>query len=147
MPGFPIGVFPSGCPTHVLSVMIKFVLIQRLETFRLKWWQWGRFYCQVTKEIQHQFCCMSHRTPLVPVISFGETDVYDQLNNPEGSWLRWAQELCRRVTGIAPVALLGRGLFQYSFGVVPLRRPVTTVGNVSAISEHDTQDRSRKALL
>jgi hypothetical protein len=74
---------------------------------------------------------MSHRTPLVPVISFGEPDVYDQVQNPEGSWLRRAQEFCRRVTGIAPVALLGRGLFQYSFGVVPQRRPVTTLGNVS----------------
>jgi hypothetical protein len=66
----------------------------------------------------------------VPVISFGETDVYDQVPNPEGSWLRSAQELCRKVTGIAPVALLGRGLFQYSFGVVPQRRPVSTLGNV-----------------
>jgi len=75
-------------------------------------------------------CCLSHRSPLVPVISFGETDVYDQVQNPEGSLLRRAQEFCRRVTGIAPVALLGRGLFQYSFGVVPQRRPITTLGNV-----------------
>ena len=80
-----------------------------------------------------KFCCLSFRTPLVPVISFGETDVYDQVRNPEGSWLRSAQEFCRRVTGIAPVALLGRGLFQYSFGVLPQRRKVTTLGNVSAI--------------
>lgn len=70
---------------------------------------------------------LMHGTPLVPVFSFGETDLYDQLHNPEGSWLRWAQELCRRITGIAPVVPLGRGLFQYSFGVVPRRRPVTTV--------------------
>jgi hypothetical protein len=61
------------------------------------------------------------------VFSFGETDLYNQLDNPKGSWLRWCQELCRRITGIAPVVPLGRGLFQYSFGVVPRRRPVTTV--------------------
>lgn len=70
---------------------------------------------------------LMHGAPLVPVISFGETDVYDQVQNPEGSFLRRAQEFCRRVTGIAPVALLGRGLFQYSFGVVPQRRPITTL--------------------
>lgn len=70
---------------------------------------------------------LMHGAPLVPVISFGETDVYDQVQNPEGSLLRRAQEFCRRVTGIAPVVLLGRGLFQYSFGVVPQRRPVTTL--------------------
>jgi hypothetical protein len=69
----------------------------------------------------------------VPVFSFGETDLYDQVHNPEGSWLRWAQELCRRITGIAPVVPLGRGLFQYSFGIVPRRRPVTTVGNVFTV--------------
>ncbi|KDR15399.1 2-acylglycerol O-acyltransferase 2-A [Zootermopsis nevadensis] len=73
---------------------------------------------------------LMHGTPLVPVFSFGETDLYDQVNNPKGSWLRWAQELCRKMTGIAPVLPLGRGLFQYSFGIVPHRRPVTTVGNM-----------------
>lgn len=70
----------------------------------------------------------------MPVFSFGETDLYDQMNNPKGSWLRWAQELCRRITGIAPVVPLGRGLFQYSFGIVPHRRPVNTVGSVSLTS-------------
>ncbi|KAJ4436879.1 hypothetical protein ANN_17011 [Periplaneta americana] len=71
---------------------------------------------------------LKYGNPLVPVFSFGETDLYDQLKNPKGSWLRRAQELCRKITGIAPVVPLGRGLFQYSFGIVPQRRPVTTVG-------------------
>lgn len=70
---------------------------------------------------------LMHGTPLVPVFSFGETDLYDQVNNPKGSVLRRMQEIFRKVTGIAPVLPLGRGLFQYSFGIIPMRKPVFTV--------------------
>lgn len=70
---------------------------------------------------------LKHGTPLVPVFSFGETDLYNQVDNPEGSYLRCAQEMLRKVTGVAPVLPIGRGLFQYSFGIVPQRRPVTVV--------------------
>nr|CAD7450344.1 unnamed protein product [Timema bartmani] len=66
-------------------------------------------------------------TPLVPVVSFGETDLYDQVSNPEGSWLRWVQDHFRKVFGIAPIIPLGRGFFQYSFGFIPRRCPVFTV--------------------
>ncbi|KAJ8971564.1 hypothetical protein NQ317_004118 [Molorchus minor] len=63
-------------------------------------------------------------TPLVPVLSFGETDLFDQL---EGSFLRTAQEKVRKWIGIAPAVPVGRGFFQYSFGIIPRRNPVTTV--------------------
>lgn len=64
---------------------------------------------------------------LVPVFSFGELDIYDQVPNPPGSKLRYWQEIIKRFTGIAPIVVNGRGLFQYSFGVVPRRRPLNTV--------------------
>jgi len=111
--------------------MTKSVFIQSLETFCVK--MVIERLVLPPKWLMNIKLCLSHRTPLVPVISFGETDVYDQVQNPQGSRLRRAQEFCRRLTGIAPVALLGRGLFQYSFGVVPQRRPVTTLGNVLLI--------------
>ncbi|CAH1374248.1 unnamed protein product [Tenebrio molitor] len=63
-------------------------------------------------------------SPLVPVISFGETDLFDQL---EGPTLRKFQEYIRKFLGLAPVMFIGRGFFQYSFGIIPQRRPVTTV--------------------
>ncbi|XP_046625663.1 2-acylglycerol O-acyltransferase 1-like isoform X2 [Neodiprion virginianus] len=82
---------------------------------------------------------LKHGAPLVPVFSFGETDLYSQVDNPEGSLLRYLQEMLRKFTGIAPVLPIGRGLFQYSFGIVPRRRPVTVVVgaalNVPKISE------------
>lgn len=69
-----------------------------------------------------------YSAPLVPVFSFGEPDVYRPLSNPEDSLLRRFQETVRKITGISPMFPIGRGMFQYSVGVVPLRTPVTTVG-------------------
>lgn len=66
--------------------------------------------------------------PLVPVISFGETDLFDQLGKEDDSMLRRIQEKLRKVIGLAPVIPVGRGLFQYTVGLVPRRKPVTTVG-------------------
>ncbi|XP_031338064.1 2-acylglycerol O-acyltransferase 2-A-like isoform X2 [Photinus pyralis] len=81
--------------------------------------------------------------PLVPVISFGETDLFSQVPSPEGSVIRYIQEFIRKLIGIAPALPLGRGFFQYSFGLVPQRKPVTTVVgrplNVEKI-EKPTQD-------
>lgn len=68
---------------------------------------------------------LKNGTPLVPVLSFGETDLFDQV---EGTYLRTFQEMLRKWIGIAPVLPIGRGFFQYSFGIIPRRSPVTTLG-------------------
>lgn len=70
---------------------------------------------------------MKSGAALVPVFSFGETDLFRPLNNPENSLLRRFQEKVRQITGISPMFPMGRGLFQYSYGVLPIRAPVTTV--------------------
>ncbi|CAG9559595.1 unnamed protein product [Danaus chrysippus] len=70
---------------------------------------------------------MKSGAPLVPVFSFGETDVFRPLDNPQDSLLRKFQEKVRQLTGISPMFPIGRGVFQYSFGVLPLRSPITTV--------------------
>lgn len=70
---------------------------------------------------------MQTGSPIVPVFSFGETDVYSQISNPEGSILRSIQERLRHVIGLAPVLFIGRGIFQYSFGLLPFRKPIYTV--------------------
>lgn len=64
---------------------------------------------------------------IVPVISFGETNVFEQNDSPPGSYVRKIQELIKRYTGIAPILFNGRGLFQYSFGLIPKRHPITTI--------------------
>ncbi|XP_044742312.1 2-acylglycerol O-acyltransferase 1-like [Chrysoperla carnea] len=65
--------------------------------------------------------------PLVPVFSFGETDIYSQVSNPDGSLLRWLQNQFKNLTGIAPIIPIGRGFFQYNVGLVPKRHPITVV--------------------
>uniref|UniRef100_A0A672H3R6 2-acylglycerol O-acyltransferase 2-A-like n=1 Tax=Salarias fasciatus TaxID=181472 RepID=A0A672H3R6_SALFA len=64
---------------------------------------------------------------LVPVFSFGENEVFDQVQNPRGTWLRWVQENLQSVMGVSLPLFHARGVFQYSFGLMPYRKPITTV--------------------
>ncbi|KAJ3305899.1 diacylglycerol O-acyltransferase 1 [Kappamyces sp. JEL0829] len=66
-------------------------------------------------------------SPLVPVFSFGENDLWEQLPNPEGSFLRKFQDFSRKWTTVVPPFLHGRGIFQYSYGIVPFRKQVVSV--------------------
>lgn len=61
---------------------------------------------------------------LVPVFSFGENEIFDQIT---GSRIRWFQDRLRTVLGLAPCIIKGRGFFQYSVGLLPQRRPIITV--------------------
>ncbi|XP_014207549.1 2-acylglycerol O-acyltransferase 1 [Copidosoma floridanum] len=70
---------------------------------------------------------LKNGTPLVPVFSFGETDLYNQMSSPEGSLVRRTQEFLKKATGVAPILPIGRGFFQYSFGLVPRRKPIHIV--------------------
>lgn len=70
-------------------------------------------------------------TALVPVISFGETDIFDQVQAAEGSKLRKFQEFVRKLTSLAPVIPIGRGFFRDSIGIIPRRKPLTCLGKNS----------------
>ncbi|KAJ8388706.1 hypothetical protein AAFF_G00131150 [Aldrovandia affinis] len=68
--------------------------------------------------------CGAH---LVPVFSFGENELFNQLRNPKGSLVRAVQEKMRKVLGFSLPLFHARGVFQYSFGLVPYRKPIYTV--------------------
>ncbi|NXQ93919.1 MOGT2 acyltransferase, partial [Sagittarius serpentarius] len=70
---------------------------------------------------------IEHGTPLVPIFSFGENDLFEQVRNPKGSWLRQLQHRLQQIMGISLPLFHARGIFQYSFGLVPYRRPICTV--------------------
>nr|XP_056714512.1 2-acylglycerol O-acyltransferase 2 [Euleptes europaea] len=70
---------------------------------------------------------IEHGAPLVPVFSFGENELFDQVENPKGSWLRWTQERLQKIMKISLPLFHARGVFQYSFGLLPYRRPIYTV--------------------
>lgn len=59
---------------------------------------------------------------LVPTFSFGEAFVYDQVKSEKGGWLWAFQTLAERWVGFVPVIFLGRGIFQYNFGLLPKRQ-------------------------
>ncbi|XP_055303153.1 LOW QUALITY PROTEIN: 2-acylglycerol O-acyltransferase 2-like [Sitodiplosis mosellana] len=65
---------------------------------------------------------------LVPAISFGENNYYDIVDyNKSGFWRRFIQEICKQKINHFPPIILGRGIFQYNYGLVPRRHPITTV--------------------
>ncbi|XP_070480195.1 2-acylglycerol O-acyltransferase 2 isoform X4 [Equus przewalskii] len=68
-----------------------------------------------------------HGAALVPMFSFGENDLFDQVENSPGSWLRWIQDKLQKTTSFSFPLFHGRGIFQYSFGFIPYRQPITTV--------------------
>ncbi|XP_026184137.1 2-acylglycerol O-acyltransferase 2 [Mastacembelus armatus] len=70
---------------------------------------------------------MEHGAHLVPVFSFGENEVYDQFENPRGTWLRWIQDHLQSIMGISLPLFHARGVFQYSFGLMPYRKPINTI--------------------
>ncbi|XP_063058822.1 2-acylglycerol O-acyltransferase 2 [Engraulis encrasicolus] len=70
---------------------------------------------------------MEHGAHLVPVYSFGENEVFDQVENPKGGWLRSIQDKLQSIMGISLPLFHARGVFQYSFGLMPYRRPINTV--------------------
>lgn len=65
---------------------------------------------------------------LVPVFSFGENDLYKQINNPKGSWLRTIQDAMYDSMGVALPLIYARGIFQHYFGIMPYRKLIYTVG-------------------
>ncbi|XP_018783110.1 PREDICTED: 2-acylglycerol O-acyltransferase 2-like [Bactrocera latifrons] len=80
-------------------------------------------------------------SPIVPTFSFGEVEIFDQVNNPPNSWLRRFQTLTKRLTGISPLIVLGRGFFQYTFGFLPQRKHIVqVVGKPIEVERNDIPD-------
>lgn len=70
---------------------------------------------------------MRHGTPLVPVFSFGENELFMTAELPDDSWLRRVLGWFKPVFGYTLPLFWGRGLFQYTWGWVPRRKRIVTV--------------------
>ena len=64
---------------------------------------------------------------LVPVIGFGENDLYDQLSPKTHPMVHKLQMFTLKVFKFTLPALHGRGLLNYDVGLMPYRRPVNVV--------------------
>ncbi|KJH51529.1 diacylglycerol acyltransferase [Dictyocaulus viviparus] len=75
------------------------------------------------------FCryALKYGADLVPMYSFGENDVYDQRISVPDSHIRDIQLWIKRKIGFCPPLMYGRGIFNHKFGMLPYRRPITTV--------------------
>ncbi|XP_062311136.1 2-acylglycerol O-acyltransferase 2-A isoform X5 [Osmerus eperlanus] len=70
---------------------------------------------------------LKHGAQLVPVFSFGENELFDQMPNPAGSPLRHLQEWLQGIMGVALPLFHARGVFQYNYGLMPYRQPIHTL--------------------
>jgi len=70
---------------------------------------------------------LKYGADLVPVYSFGENELFEQVPNLKGSKVRRFQDFLTNKLGFSPCFFHGRGVFNYSFGLLPHRRPMNTV--------------------
>ncbi|KAI1281860.1 2-acylglycerol O-acyltransferase 1 [Halotydeus destructor] len=93
------------------------------------------------------FCRMAlkYGADLVPVLSFGENEVFQQYQPEEGSSLSTFQRRFTKFFRFSPPLFHGRGVFQYSFGLLPYRKPITTVvGRPIAVTKVDGEPTSQQ---
>ncbi|KZF26877.1 DAGAT-domain-containing protein [Xylona heveae TC161] len=64
---------------------------------------------------------------LVPVLSFGENDIYNQLQPNEHPSVFKVQLLIKKLLGFTIPLFHARGVFNYDFGMMPYRRPLNIV--------------------
>ncbi|KAG8819773.1 diacylglycerol O-acyltransferase 1 [Serendipita sp. 411] len=70
---------------------------------------------------------MQHGASLVPVFSFGENDIYEQMPNEKGTTLYSLQKHFQAVFGFTLPMFHGRGILNYNFGLMPYRRTIVSV--------------------
>ena len=76
---------------------------------------------------------------LVPVLGFGETDVFGIVRSER---LLRLQRFLQKKLGFAMPIFLGRGIFQYHFGIIPHRRPIKVIfGSPIALPTETTDGR------
>lgn len=100
---------------------------------------------------------INFRAQVVPVLSFGENEVYDMFVADEGSVGQKVQLKVKQTFGWTIPFFLGRGVFNYSMGLLPHRRRIVTVVgrainpqdivgviDVDSISEQELDNHAKK---
>jgi len=64
---------------------------------------------------------------LVPVLGFGENDIYEQLDGNSHPLVHNAQLLAKKFMGFTVPLFHARGVFNYDVGIMPYRRPINIV--------------------
>jgi 2-acylglycerol O-acyltransferase 2 len=64
---------------------------------------------------------------LVPVLAFGENDIYDQFDSAAHPWIHKGQMAVKKLMGFTVPLFHARGVFNYDVGMMPYRRPINIV--------------------
>ncbi|KAF9068411.1 diacylglycerol acyltransferase-domain-containing protein [Rhodocollybia butyracea] len=84
---------------------------------------------------------IQHGADLVPVFSFGENDIYEQMPNQPGTTIHSLQKRFQSVFGFTLPLFHGRGLLNYNIGLMPYRRQIVAViGNPIHVKQCDMPD-------
>jgi 2-acylglycerol O-acyltransferase 2/2-acylglycerol O-acyltransferase 1 len=64
---------------------------------------------------------------LVPVLAFGENELYEQVDSEEHPWIHNLQMVVKKGLGFTVPLFHARGIFNYDVGLLPYRRAVNVV--------------------
>lgn len=64
---------------------------------------------------------------LVPVLAFGENELYDQVQPDQHPFIHKLQLVVKKVLGFTVPLFHARGVFNYDVGMMPYRRPLNIV--------------------
>ncbi|CAD5116606.1 DgyrCDS5479 [Dimorphilus gyrociliatus] len=70
---------------------------------------------------------IKHGANLVPSFSFGENRTFVQVKSEKGSFLHAFQHRLTKILGFGVPIFHGRGIFNYTFGLLPYRTSITTI--------------------
>lgn len=78
---------------------------------------------------------------LVPVLGFGENDLYEQFQPDKHPFVHRAQLMVKRAMGFTIPLFHARGVFNYDVGLLPYRRPLNiVVGNPIPVEQNRKPD-------
>ena len=78
---------------------------------------------------------------IVPVYAYGENSLYDNFSEDRPRFIEFQRKIQKFFT-VAPMVVAGRGVFNYSGGLLPKRRPVTPViGNPLVVEKNENPSR------
>ena len=85
--------------------------------------------CRLVLKKRKGFIKIALRTgaDLVPVLAFGENDLYDQVTSTSHPRIHKAQLLIKKLFGFTIPLFHARGVFNYDIGLMPYRRPLNIV--------------------
>ncbi|KAH8698254.1 diacylglycerol acyltransferase type 2A [Talaromyces proteolyticus] len=79
---------------------------------------------------------------LVPVLGFGENDLYEQVNSEQHPLIHRFQILVKKTMGFTIPLFHARGVFNYDVGLMPYRRPLNIVVGrpIQVLKQQDNRD-------